>query len=166
MMAQPGHGVLSLIDNREVSPAPVSHFKPKTLLGGSNASVSFPFHRAGSFKAVSTLDKLQFGGLSGAAMAMDDEEAKDETKAVGNFKFSSGFMVNNDSSKLNHISIPQLLQAHGGSGAARDGNMLASATSNDLRIKRTRSTLLNGGYNTKKNLLGLLSQLSNVSNDK
>ena len=89
-----------------------------------------------------------------------DEEAKDETKAVGNFKFSSSFMANNESSKLNHISIPQLLHAHG--SAAEENSMLA--TSNDLRIKRTRSTL-NGCY-TKKNLLGLLSQLSNVSNDK
>ena len=32
MIAAPGQvGVLSLIDNREVSPAPVSHFKPKRL---------------------------------------------------------------------------------------------------------------------------------------
>lgn len=88
-----------------------------------------------------------------------DEEAKDETKAVGNFKFSSGFMANNDSSKLNHISIPQLLHAHG--SAAGESSSLA--TSNDLKIKRTRSTL-NACY-AKKNLLGLLSQISNVSDE-
>lgn len=89
MMAAPGYGVLSLIDNREVSPAPVSHFKPKRLQGGVGSNdgnveygVSQPFHyknynRSSSFKAISTLEKLQYGkGTSSSAAA--DEEDKDE----------------------------------------------------------------------------------------
>lgn len=46
-MVAPGQGILSLIDNREVSPAPVSHFAPKTL--GINRMghnrVTLPFKR-------------------------------------------------------------------------------------------------------------------------
>ena len=89
MMAAPGHGVLSLIDNREVSPAPVSHFKPKRLQGGMGGSndgnveygVSQPFHyknynRSSSFKAISTLEKLQYG--KGTSSCAADEEDKDE----------------------------------------------------------------------------------------
>jgi len=62
MMVEPGQGMLSLIDNREVSPAPVSHFAPRTL--GNNIGhnrVTLPFNRAGSFKVDSfTNEKLSF----------------------------------------------------------------------------------------------------------
>ena len=47
MMAAPGQGMLSLIDNREVSPAPVSHFAPRTLGANNigNNRVTLPFKR-------------------------------------------------------------------------------------------------------------------------
>ena len=49
MQAQPGQGMLSLIDHREVSPAPVSHFAPRTLGGASgnigSTRVTLPFRR-------------------------------------------------------------------------------------------------------------------------
>ena len=80
MMAAPGFGMLSLIDNREVSPAPVSHFKPKTLGNNiGNNRVSLPFNRSGSFKETSTLDKLTSGSRSGV----------EEAKGPRNFKLSS-----------------------------------------------------------------------------
>lgn len=76
MLAEPGNGMLSLIDNREVSPAPVSRFAPKTLGYSNNIShnrITLPFNRAGSFKETSKpcLDKVSVG-----------------SSAAGNFKFS------------------------------------------------------------------------------
>ena len=62
--------MLSLIDNREVSPAPVSRFFPKTRGYGNNIShnrVTLPFNRAGSFSVTSkqpSFDKV--GGPSAA----------------------------------------------------------------------------------------------------
>ena len=56
MNAAPGLGMLSLIDNREVSPAPVSHFASKTRIGHNR--VSLPFHKQGSLKASSSYEKL------------------------------------------------------------------------------------------------------------
>lgn len=124
MIAAPGQGgVLSLIDNREVSPAPVSHFKPKRLQGqhGSNEGkgdyrVSQPFHynRSSSFKAISTLEKLQYWNGTTSSAGAADEEDKDESAAACensagrgphhrlNLKFMSGM----NPSKLHHLSIP------------------------------------------------------------
>ena len=48
MMAAPGPGLLTLIDNREVSPAPVSNFAWKTRI--ENSRVNLPFNRSGSMK--------------------------------------------------------------------------------------------------------------------
>ena len=79
--------------------------------------------------------------------------------AGGNLKFSSG-LKNNDISKLNQISIPWLLNAHS-SGTSDSSSM--RATSNDQRLKRTRSSI--NVCKAKKNLLGLLTKLSNVSNN-
>ena len=51
MVAAPGNGMLSLADNREVSPAPVSRFAPKTLSTNiAHNRVTLPFKRAASFK--------------------------------------------------------------------------------------------------------------------
>ena len=177
MMAAPGHGVLSLIDNREVSPAPVSHFKTKRLQVGQGSidrnaeyGVSQPFHynRSSSFKAISTLEKLQYGnGTSSAAGAADEEDKEDGSSKRLNLKFSSGMNQNtaanlNNSSKLHHLSIPQLLNGHGGSSTSA---WMRSSSQNDSRFKRTRSSL-NMINTTKKNLFGLhTSRLSTVSNE-
>jgi len=85
--------MLSLIDNREVSPAPVSRFAPKTLGYSNNIAhnrITLPFNRAGSFNVTSKpgLDKVLTGGL-----------------AARNFKFAKA-----DNPSV--VSLQQLINSH------------------------------------------------------
>ena len=75
MMAAPGHGMLTLLDNREISPAPVSRFAPK-MCGPGNMNhnrVTLPFKRRPEAAGRPVFDKLS---LKRAATSTWEENFK------------------------------------------------------------------------------------------
>ena len=77
-MVEAGPVRLSLADNREVSPSPVSHFIPKNQIGHNRVSLPFNgLQKTSSFKVCSSFDPISG---SGAADGM--------TKPSANFRAS------------------------------------------------------------------------------
>jgi len=142
--------MLSLIDNREVSPAPVSQFALKTLGNnmGSNR-VTLPFNRVNSFKP--TADKPVTEKL--AAWAAEPVYVN------VNFKFLQP--------DQNATSLTQLINNHGigiksGFGAPQRGLLLESEQG--ARLKRSQSQ--NAFLNMKKlDRPDLKAEVSNLSSN-
>lgn len=112
--AEAAIGMLSLIDNREVSPKPVSHFALKGQGNnmGSNR-VTLPFNRVDSFKpTISTLVEKPSGSHSDRAnlrKSLDLQQVSAAPIAAKNsasdFKFSKP--------DQNATSLTQLINGHG-----------------------------------------------------
>lgn len=102
MIAEPGHGMFTLIDHQEVSPAPVSRFAP--LSRGAQPApnrVSLPFHKASSMG-----DKSEQDDQSPLVRPNGYNSKKFENFGQAAFKLPKADNM--------HVSLNQLLAAHGG----------------------------------------------------
>ena len=119
MMAAPGHGMLNLIDNREISPAPVSHFAPK-MRGPSNMNhnrVTLPFKRKPEAAGRPVFDKLSLKRAAKSTWEENFKLSKKEPK-------ESILCVDSINCDTLKVSLSKLLQANG------DGTLLPTDENN------------------------------------
>ena len=92
--------MLSLADNREVSPVPVSPFEARRIPSNiTNTRVTLPFNKACSFKANTSFGKLSLG--AGAVSQMKQGPTK-------NLKTPTALLDPNFG-----VSLHQLIEVHG-----------------------------------------------------